>query len=198
MRCEECGHDLNGIADTAPCPECGVVTPAARRVPRPLPGGWRMALAFAWPAIAVMGIAFVSLALAPVIDIDQAPGTIVFIVFVNAVLVLVFLLGPLNSALRVHGLLKRMPRRVRAAPLLLLIPRGVMVPVLAGLATIPIMAAIAFGGCLMVVLGAEANARRQSDARINSVQQPPVDAAPRQGATRQLQGPPPPTPAEGP
>jgi hypothetical protein len=37
---------------------------------------------------------------------------------------------------------------VRTAPLLALIPRNVLVPILAGIATIPVNVAIGFGACV--------------------------------------------------
>ena len=155
MRCEECGHDLNGIGDTAPCPECGVVTPVGRRLAGAMPGGWRVVMLFGWPP-AVMLVLGLGLALLAGIVPDGAGiaiGTFV------GVLVFVFVVAPLNTARHVNRLMQRLPRRLRAAPLLLLIPRSVAVPVLAGLATVPIMAAIAFGGCMIVVLSMESASR---------------------------------------
>jgi hypothetical protein len=190
MRCEECGHDLRAIPYGTPCPECGVVTPMERRWPAPMPGGWRLMMLFGWPMLAVMGITVLSLVLAPIIHIDERVGTVVFIVFLVTVLVLVFLLGPLNSARQVHTFMNRMPRRVRAAPLLLLIPRSVMLPVLAGLATFPIMAAIAFGGCLMVVVAADSLTRKQVGPAAVSV----VPGAPAAGADAPAPAPPANTP----
>ena len=153
MRCEECGHDLNGIADTAPCTECGVVTPVARRMPAPLPGGWRMLWIFAWPAIAMVVLGLGLAVLADRMTDGAAFGISAFI----CVLVFVVLVGPVNTARQVNRLMQRLPRRVRAAPLLLLIPRGILVPVLAGIATVPIMAAIAFGACMLVALSVESS-----------------------------------------
>jgi hypothetical protein len=50
--------------------------------------------------------------------------------------------------------MNRLPRRVRTAPLLALIPRNVMVPILAGIATVPVNIAIGFGACVgALVLG---------------------------------------------
>jgi hypothetical protein len=55
MRCEECGHNISGLADDAPCTECGVVTPVARREAPPL-NMRRVVLGFAWPYMAIAGV----------------------------------------------------------------------------------------------------------------------------------------------
>lgn len=175
MRCEECGHDLNGIGDTAPCPECGVVTPPGRRVPGPLPHPGKLLVGFGWPAMAVMAIALLSILLEPVVNLAQPVAAMLLELLVLGVLALVFAIGPLNTAIRVHRLMMRVPRRVRAAPLLLFIPRDVCASLLAGMATVPIMAAIAFGGCLLVVGVGESRARARSDALIESAKQVPFE-----------------------
>lgn len=148
MRCPECGHSLVGVPDLAPCPECGVASAAAEREPTQLPSPGKLLWWFGWPSMAgaatiVLSTLFVNTLL---------DGAMVFGLIAGAVLLL--LVGPVNSARQTTLLMKRLPRRVRAAPLLALVPRIVLVPLLAGLATIPVNVAIGFGSCLaMLVLG---------------------------------------------
>jgi hypothetical protein len=170
MRCEDCGHDLRAIPEGTPCPECGVVTPMERRWPAPMPGTGRVLLGFAWPALVAMG-----LVPAAVIMADGLAGTGVVLMVITAVLVL--LVAPLNTARRVHALMQRLPRRVRAAPLLVLVPRSVAVPVLAGIATIPVMMAIAFGGCLVAVVAMDAIQRPRTGSPAVPVTGPSEPAA---------------------
>ena len=82
----------------------------------------------------------------------QLDGMAVFVVMAAAALLLIG--GPINSAIQTRTMMRRLPRRVREAPLLVLIPRAVMVPVLVGVATIPVNFAIGFGACAgSMVLG---------------------------------------------
>lgn len=177
MRCEECGHDLRAIPDGTPCTECGVVTPMERRWPAPMPGTGRVLLGFAWPALVVMGLA----GLVAMLGMAVTPGGIspeVGVGLLIAVLVLVFVVAPLNTARRMHMLMQRLPRRVRAAPLLALVPRSVAVPLLAAIATVPVMMAIAFGGCMVVIMTFEGLWRAPAAA---SPSQPAATAATQQG-----------------
>lgn len=148
MRCPECGHSLVGVPDQAPCPECGVASAAAEREPKPLPSPGKLLWWFGWPSIA----GAVTIVLSTLFVNTLLDGAWVFGLVAGAVLLL--LVGPVNSARQATLLMKRLPRRVRAAPLLALVPRIVLVPLLAGLATIPVNVAIGFGSCLtMIVLG---------------------------------------------
>jgi hypothetical protein len=172
MRCEECGHDLRAIPDGTPCTECGVVTPMDCRWPAPMPGVWRVLLGFAWPALAVMTLLGLVM-LWGLLNSPNGIGSMIGPTTGIVVAVLVFLVAPLNTARRMQLLMQRLPRRVRMAPLLMLIPRIVAVPVLAGIATIPVMVAIAFGGCVVALMTLEGTGQSSSTAPAASVQTAP-------------------------
>ena len=91
-------------------------------------------------------VAIVAIWLFNLTGIGGIEGVLVTLGIVAAVLFL--LVGPLNTATQTRLLMNRLPRRVRTAPLLALIPRNVLVPILAGLATIPVNVAIGFGACI--------------------------------------------------
>lgn len=149
MRCPECGHSLLGVPDQAPCPECGVASAAAEREPKPLPSPGKLLWWFGWPSIAGAAI----IVLSSFIMNTFADGVTIAGVMAGGVLLL--LVGPVNSARQTSILMKRLPRRVRSAPLLALVPRIVLVPLLAGLATIPINVAVGFGSCVAFILVGE-------------------------------------------
>jgi hypothetical protein len=145
MRCPECGHSLIGTPDGAPCTECGVASAASEREPGPMPTPGRLVLRFGWPAMAGVASLLViwAVAIADVGSVEVA----VFTLGITAA-VLFLLVGPVNTATQTRLLMNRLPRRVRTAPLLALIPRNVLVPILAGIATIPVNVAIGFGACV--------------------------------------------------
>jgi len=142
MRCEECGHNISGLADDAPCTECGVVTPVARREELPL-NMRRVVLGFAWPYMAIAGM-FVVLCLAIAVLKDSA-AVMLFPIAIIAILVL--LLVPVNAARQTSKLMMRLPRRTRAAPLIALIPRSVMVPLLVAAAAFFLGVTFTIGAC---------------------------------------------------
>jgi hypothetical protein len=151
MRCPECGHSLVGTPDGAPCTECGVASAAPEREPGPMPTPGRLVLRFGWPAMA--GI--VSIVVNWLCNLTRIAGVDEVLVTLGIVAIVLFLfVGPLNTATQTRLLMNRLPRRVRTAPLLALIPRNVMVPILAGIATVPVNIAIGFGACVgALVLG---------------------------------------------
>jgi hypothetical protein len=142
MRCEECGHNISGLADDAPCTECGVVTPVARREAPPL-NMRRVVLGFAWPYMAIAGVfALLWLGIAMLKDNTAA------VLFPIAVItILVLLLVPINAARQSSKLMKRLPRRTREAPLIALIPRSVMVPLLVAAAAFFLGVTFVIGAC---------------------------------------------------
>jgi len=142
MRCEECGHNISGLADDAPCTECGVVTPVARREELPL-NMRRVVLGFAWPYMAIAGM-FAVLWLAIAVLKDSA-AVVLFPIAIIAILVL--LLVPVNAARQTSKLMMRLPRRTRAAPLIALIPRSVMVPLLVAAAAFFLGVTFVIGAC---------------------------------------------------
>jgi len=142
MRCEECGHNISGLADDAPCTECGVVTPVARREALPL-NMRRVVLGFAWPYMAIAGM-FAVLWLAIAVLKDSA-AVVLFPIAIIAILVL--LLVPVNAARQTSKLMMRLPRRTRAAPLIALIPRSVMVPLLVAAAAFFLGVTFVIGAC---------------------------------------------------
>jgi hypothetical protein len=145
MRCPECGHSLIGVSDGAPCTECGVVSDSSEREPGPMPTPGRLVMRFGWPAIAgavAIGAIYMIAAL-QVRALENA-----FVTLGIAAAALLLLVGPINTATQTRLLMNRLPRRVRTAPLLALIPRNVLVPMLAGLATVPVNVAIGFGACV--------------------------------------------------
>jgi len=142
MRCEECGHNISGLADDAPCTECGVVTPVARREAPPL-NMRRVVLGFAWPYMAIAGVfALLWLGIAMLKDNTAA------VLFPIAIItILVLLLVPINAARQSSKLMKRLPRRTREAPLIALIPRSVMVPLLVAAAAFFLGVTFVIGAC---------------------------------------------------
>jgi hypothetical protein len=88
-------------------------------------------------------------------NLTRIAGVDEVLVTLGIVAIVLFLfVGPLNTATQTRLLMNRLPRRVRTAPLLALIPRNVMVPILAGIATVPVNIAIGFGACVgALVLG---------------------------------------------
>jgi len=145
MHCAECGHNLERVAEGAPCTECGVVTPLDVRMPQPLPGRMHFLVMFGWPLVLAWALGVVG-----IISLSRQGSPLVGVIAVASFVIV----GPLNSALRTHALMKRLPRRIYSAPLLFMIPRLVAVPILVGLATIIIFSALTLGACLgVVVLG---------------------------------------------
>ena len=144
MRCEECGHNISGLADDAPCTECGVVTPVARREAAPL-NMRRVVIGFAWPYMAIAGM-FAVLLLMFVMLLDSGVG---FLGPIIIIAVLALLVVPINAVRRTSSLMNRLPRRVRQAPLLVMIPRSVTVPLLVGAAAFVLGLTVVFGGCMV-------------------------------------------------
>ena len=147
MRCEECGHNISGLADDAPCTECGVVTPVARREELPL-NMRRVVLGFAWPYMAIAGM-FAVLWLAIAVLKDSA-AVVLFPIAIIAILVL--LLVPVNATRQTSKLMMRLPRRTRAAPLIALIPRSVMVPLLVAAAAFFLGVTFTIGACAIAAM----------------------------------------------
>ena len=67
--------------------------------------------------------------------------------FILLAAILLLLVGPLNTGFHTHKLMKRMPRRAREVPILALVPRIVLIPLLAGVATVPMNVALGVGAC---------------------------------------------------
>ena len=144
MRCEECGLNISGLADDAPCTECGVVTPVARRGELPL-NMRRVVLGFAWPYMAIAGM-FAVLWLMFVTLPDSGMN---FVGPVIIIAVLALLVVPINAIRRTSSLMNRLPHRVRRAPLLVMIPRSVTVPLIVGAAAFILGLTVVFGGCMV-------------------------------------------------
>lgn len=120
--------------------ECGVVTPDARRTLPPV----NVAVAvieYAWPfaIIAVGGI----MVIGPIgMSLDLAPMGLVTVV-------IGLCLTPIAAAFTTVRLMRRMPHRMRWAPLVLLLPRIVAVPILVAAASAVVAGTMTFGGCLV-------------------------------------------------
>lgn len=142
MRCPECGHRLVGVPDGSPCTECGTASSLAERDPGLMPSPGTLLLRFGWPSMAGFALLWV-----PALVVGTAVDGMAFFLILAAI-VLMLLVGPLNSGLQSAKLMKRLPRRAREAPMLALIPRAVMIPLLAALATVPLNMALGFGACV--------------------------------------------------
>ena len=136
MRCAECGHNLDRVADGAPCTECGVVTPVNLRLPQPLPSRLRLSWLFGWPLILTWLIGLVAIWASKIFTSDSGA----------------LIVGPANSAWRTHRLMQILPRRARSAPLLFMVPRSIAIPVLVGVATVIVFNALTFGACMTVLV----------------------------------------------
>lgn len=142
MRCDECGHSLAGVPSGAPCAECGVVTPDARRSLPPVNVAAAIA-EYAWPfaVIAVGGALWFGLAG------RGNEGLMVGLLVAGVGLCLV----PAAAAFTTVLLMLRMPRRARWEPLVLLVPRIVAVPVLVAAAATFVAIVMIFGACVVGV-----------------------------------------------
>ncbi len=145
MRCTECGHNLDRVADGAPCTECGVVTPSNLRLPQPLPSRRRLSWLFGWPLILTWLIGLVAIWASKTFDSDSGA-------LIVGVLVCLFIVGPANSAWCTHTLMQTLPRRARSTPLLLMVPCSIAIPVLVGVATVIVFTALTFGACMTVLV----------------------------------------------
>ena len=145
MRCAECGHNLDRVADGAPCTECGVVTPVNLRLPQPLPSRLRLSWLFGWPLILTWLIGLVAIWASKIFTSDSGA-------LIVGVLVCLFIVGPANSAWRTHRLMQILPRRARSAPVLFMVPRSIAIPVLVGVATVIVFNALTFGACMTVLV----------------------------------------------
>lgn len=143
VRCDECGHSLAGVPSGAPCSECGVVTPDARRTLPPVNVAAAIA-EYAWPfaVIAVGGALGFGLA-----GRGNEGSLMVGLLVVGVGLCLV----PAAAAFTTVLLMLRMPRRARWAPLMLLVPRIVAVPVLVAAAATFVAIVMIFGACVVGV-----------------------------------------------
>ena len=123
--------------------ECGVVTPLQLRMLQPLPGRVRLLWMFGWPLLMAWLLGFIALVLAN--RLEQVSMALVVLTVVSILVV-----GPANSAWRTFVLMKRLPRRLRSAPFLIVVPRSIAIPVLVGVATIVIFNVLTFGACMTV------------------------------------------------
>lgn len=141
VRCDECGHSLAGVPSGAPCSECGVVTPDARRTLPPVNVAAAIA-EYAWPfaVIAVGGALGFGLAG------RGNEGSLMVGLLVTGV---GFCLVPVAAAFTTVLLMLRMPRRARWAPLVLLVPRIVAVPVLIAMAVTFVAIVMIVGACVV-------------------------------------------------
>lgn len=153
MRCPECGHPLVGVPDGSPCTECGTASSLTERDPGLMPSPGTLLLRFGWPSMAGFALLWV-----PALIVGTAVDGMAFFLMLAAIIVML-LVGPLNSGMQAWKLMKRMPRRAREAPLLALVPRAVLIPVLVGLATVPLNVALGVGACAASIAITEA-ARR--------------------------------------
>ncbi len=140
VRCDECGHSLAGVPSGAPCAECGVVTPDARRTLPPV-NVVAVVAECAWPmALVALGVMLALGLTSRTHGSDMLLGALV----AGSGLILV----PTATALTTVELMRRMPRRARWAPVLLVVPRVVAFPVLVATAATVVAVILASGGAM--------------------------------------------------
>ncbi len=144
MRCAECGQELADLPGHTPCPECGVVTPEAARLPLPRVNKLWWAWLYAWPFLLALLAGAVAGRFA-----SGSDETVMWVLFIAA-LAIGILGAAINSAVRTVQLMRRIPKRARHAPLLFLIPRTVAIAGLAALASAAIGGVLAVGSCFTV------------------------------------------------
>lgn len=145
MRCPECAYELGELQPGHPCPECGVVSAPEDRLPRsPIRKGRVFAgygltplLAGALGAIAGFGLGAGGQGAANLM------GFLYFTALIGGAII-----AAITAFVTTRRLMRRLPRRVASAPLLLLIPRNVLVPLMAACATGAIAATLATGACV--------------------------------------------------
>ncbi len=145
VRCDECGHSLAGVPSGAPCSECGVVTPDARRTHPPV-NVVAVVAECAWPmALVALGATLALGLTSRTHGSDKLFGALVAGSG--------FLLVTAATALTTVRLMRRMPRRARWAPVLLVVPRVVVFPVLAAAAATVVAVVLASGGAMAAAVG---------------------------------------------
>lgn len=145
MRCPECGYELGELLGGLACPECGTCSTPDQRLP--LPPETKKRIFWGYAAVplgaAAMGlIAGLMLAFSNLSN-EAGPVVLYFSALIGGAIG-----GAIMGFLTTRRLMRRLPRRVASAPLLLLIPRNVLVPLMAACAAGAIAATLATGACV--------------------------------------------------
>jgi len=123
------------------------VTVDDERVPRPIASPWLVALGMLWPVPII--VVTVVTATTAVMQSSQLRDARAPIVMLGVALAFAWIVTPATVAFGTVRLVKRLPRRARWAPLLLVIPRIVAVPALAALGGACIATVAGFGACMV-------------------------------------------------
>jgi hypothetical protein len=103
----------------------------------------RLLWLFGWPLLMAWSLGLVALWMA-----DRPEPN--FIALVVLIVVSIVVVGPINSGWQTFVLMKRLPRRIRSAPFLIVVPRSITIPILVGVATVIIFNVLTFGACITV------------------------------------------------
>lgn len=144
MRCPECGYELGDLLGGIACPECGTCSTREQRLPLTPVGDRAIFMGYFAAPLGTGVFALVAGFVAGWCNMDER---------VLAGLLLVPAAGAMVAAVLslVASIdhMKRLPRRVASAPVLLLIPRKILIPILAVTASAVITGALALGACVL-------------------------------------------------
>ena len=146
MRCPECGYEMGISRDELTCPECGTCSEPEQRLPLPPVRLRRVFLGYVGVPIAcsTMGV------LAGVASESMNRHSKIPVGMYRFALLGGIAVAGIAGFKTTRRLMWRLPRRTVSAPMLLLIPRDVFVPLLAAAATGLFAATLVTGACLAI------------------------------------------------